>query len=233
MRAVRRYPQWSAATPAQVTLRAMTVITAERTGLVRRGQWLEYVTITWNCAECAIALLAGWWAGSIALTGFGLDSAIEVASAAALLWRLRRDHMAERRSSDDRSALKVVGWCFFALAVYVAADAVLMVLRRESPTESWLGIALASLSLAVMPLLARAKRRVAAGLDSAALAADARQTDLCAYLSALLLAGLAGNALFGWWWMDPAAALVMAPVIAREGWQALQGKTCSGCSSCH
>jgi divalent metal cation (Fe/Co/Zn/Cd) transporter len=204
----------------------------QRASLARRGQTLEWVTVIWNCLECLIALLAGWWAGSIALVGFGVDSLIEVASAGALIWRLRHDHRVAERANRDRTALRIVGWCFLALAAYVGWNSVEMLIRREAPAESWTGIALALLSVAVMPLLARAKRRVATGLNSAALAADARQTDLCAYLSVILLAGLAGNALFGWWWCDPAAALFMVPIIAREGVNALRGQACSDCGSC-
>lgn len=193
-----------------------------------RGRQLEWLTIAWNCAECFIAVVAGWLAGSIALVGFGIDSAIEVASAVALLWRLQ--HAGAAR---DQKALRIVGVCFLALAAYVATDAGLMLVRRQAPEESLTGIVLSLLSLAVMPVLARAKRRVAGQLNSAAMEADARQTDLCAWLSAILLAGLLLNALLGWWWADPAAALAMTPIIAREGLDALRGKTCANCSACH
>jgi divalent metal cation (Fe/Co/Zn/Cd) transporter len=204
----------------------------ERAGLVRRGRRLEYLTIGWNSLEGVIAVGAGLVAGSIALVGFGFDSVIEVTSGAALLWRLHMD-APERRERAEKTALKLVGWSFLLLAAYVAFDAVKSLARREPPEASYVGIALAALSLVVMPLLARAKRRVAAGINSRALEADSRQTDICAYLSAILLGGLALNALFGLWWADPAAALVMVPIIAKEGIEALRGETCCDGGACH
>ena len=190
---------------------------------VNRGIRLEYFTIAYNCMEAAIALIAGVLAGSVALVGFGLDSVIEVTSGATLLWRLRGDARRESR------ALKTVGVCFLVLAAYVAYEAGEALWMRRLPERTAPGIALAAVSMVVMPLLSRAKRRVAGRIASAALHADSRQTDFCAYLSAILLAGLLLNALLGWWWADPAAALVMAPVIAREGWGALRGKHCCDC----
>ncbi len=192
-----------------------------RGAAVRRGRRLEYLTIAWNSVEAAVALIAGLLAGSIALVGFGLDSVIEVSSGAIVLWRLFADH--ERA---ERIAIKVVGASFLALAAYVAFDSTKTLWLREAPERSLPGIVLAALSLIVMPLLARAKRRVAANIGSRALHADSRQTDLCAYLSAILLGGLALNALLGWWWADPLAGLVMTPIIANEGKEALRGKSC-------
>ncbi|HYH85783.1 MAG TPA: cation transporter [Pyrinomonadaceae bacterium] len=195
---------------------------------VRRGRWLEYLTVGWNSLEGVIAIGAGFVAGSVALVGFGLDSVIEVTSGAALLWRLHLD-APERRERAEQVSLKIVGVSFLALAAYVAFDAVKSLITREPPEASYVGIALAALSLVVMPLLARAKRKVAAKINSRALEADSRQTDICAYLSAILLGGLILNALFGWWWADPVAALVMTPIIAKEGVEALRGETCSDC----
>lgn len=192
-----------------------------RVAAVRRGRRLEYLTIAWNSAEAAVALVAGLLAGSIALVGFGLDSLIEVSSGAIVLWRLFADH--ERA---ERIALKVVGASFLALAAYVAFDCIKTLWLREAPQRSLPGIILAAVSLVGMPLLARAKRRVAAGIGSRALHADSRQTDLCAYLSAILLGGLVLNAVLGWWWADPLAGLVMTPIIANEGREALRGKSC-------
>lgn len=163
---------------------------------VRRGRTLEYLTIGWNSLEAVVAIGAGLIAGSIALVGFGIDSVIESLSGTVLLWRLRDDERGEQR---ERLALKLVGISFLALAAYVGFDAVKALIMREPPEASYIGIALAALSLIVMPLLARAKRKVAANLNSRAMKADSRQTDLCAYLSAILLIGLALNALFGWW----------------------------------
>jgi divalent metal cation (Fe/Co/Zn/Cd) transporter len=205
---------------------------ANRLELVRRGKRLEYLTVVWNSLEGLIAVAAGLLAGSVALVGFGIDSAIEVSSGAALLWRLHLDSP-ERRERAEQVALKLVGVSFLALAAYVTYDAVSSLVRREAPEASYTGIALAALSLVVMPLLARAKRRVAAGLRSRALQADSRQTTICAYLSAILLGGLILNALLGWWWADPVAALVMIPIIAKEGVAALRGETCCDEGTCH
>ncbi|MBA3714321.1 MAG: cation transporter [Pyrinomonadaceae bacterium] len=195
---------------------------------VRRGRQLEYLTIGWNSLEAAVAVGAGLLAGSIALVGFGVDSVIESLSGAVLLWRL-----AASGEDRERAALKIVGVSFLALAAYVAFDAAKSLLAHEPPDASYIGIALAVASLIVMPLLARAKRRVAATLNSRAMLADSRQTDICAYLSAILVAGLGLNALFGWWWADPVAGLVMVPIIAREGFAALRGETCCAGEACH
>jgi divalent metal cation (Fe/Co/Zn/Cd) transporter len=192
---------------------------------VRLGRRLEYFTLAWNLAEAGVAIFAGVAAASIALVGFGIDSVIECASGAVLLWRLQ-SHAGEAR---EERALKLVGGSFLLLAAYVAFEAIESLLARTPPEHSVPGIALACASLVVMPLLARSKRRVAVRLHSRALRADSRQTDLCAYLSAILLAGLALNALLDWWWADPVAALVMVPIIAREGIEALRGETCEGC----
>lgn len=203
-----------------------------RAASVRRGRLLEYLTIGWNSLEAIISIIAGLIAGSVALVGFGLDSLIEVSSGAALLWRLHLD-APERRERAERVALKLVGASFLLLAAYVAYDSVKSLIRREAPEASYVGIAVAALSLAVMPLLARAKRRVAAAISSRALQADSRQTDICTYLSAILLGGLILNALFGWWWADPVAALMMIPIIAKEGIEALRGETCCDDVGCH
>jgi divalent metal cation (Fe/Co/Zn/Cd) transporter len=192
---------------------------------VRRGRHLEYLTIGWNSLEAVIAVAAGLLAGSIALVGFGLDSIVEVISGAALVWRLHLD-APEKRERAEEVALKLVGLSFLLLAAYVAFDAVESLITRESPEASYTGITLAALSLIVMPLLAGAKRKVAASIESRALQADSRQTDICAYLSAILLGGLLLNALWGWWWADPLAALLMTPIIVKEGVAALRGETC-------
>jgi divalent metal cation (Fe/Co/Zn/Cd) transporter len=193
---------------------------------VRRGRRLEYVTIGWNLLEAIAAVTAAWFAGSIALAGFGFDSFIEVSSGAILLWRLSAGEQRER------VALKLVGIGFIALAAYIAFDAVKSLIMHEPPNESYIGIVVAALSLVVMPLLAWGKRRVAVALNSHAMRADSRQTDICAYLSAILLIGLGLNALFGWWWADPLAGLVMVPIIAKEGVEALRGETCCDGEKC-
>jgi len=204
----------------------------ERVLALRRGRMLEYLTIVWNLLEGLISVAAGLLAGSVALVGFGVDSFIESASGGAVLWRLHVDHP-EKRERSERMALKLVGVGFVLLAAYVTFDAVKAIINREPPEATYLGIGIAALSLVVMPLLARSKRRVAKDLHSHAMEADARQTDICTYLSAILLGGLLLNALFGWWWADPVAALVMIPIIVREGIHALQGKSCSGEGDCH
>ncbi len=197
-----------------------------RSHVARRGRRLEYFTIAWNSAEAVASLVAGLLAGSIALVGFGLDSVIEVSSGAVLLWRLRAEADAERRERAEHRALRLVGVCFLALAAYVAYDSIKGLVRHEAPAESIFGIVVAIASLMAMPLLARAKRQVARQLNSGAMHADSRQTDFCFYLSAILLAGLLLNALLGWWWADPVAALVMVPLIAREGVEGLRAKRC-------
>jgi len=197
----------------------------DRAALVRRGLWLNYATLGYNTLEGIVAVASGFLAGSIALVGFGVDSIIEVVSAGAAQWRLRADLDPVRREKVERITVRAIGAGFIALAIYVAYDAVRALLLREAPDESRVGIGLAALSLIVMPLLARAKRRVAVGLGSRALHADARQTSLCTYLSAILLGGLVLNAFLGWWWADPIAALVMVPIIAKEGAEGLRGET--------
>jgi divalent metal cation (Fe/Co/Zn/Cd) transporter len=197
---------------------------------VRRGIALEYLTVGYNSLEGLIAVIAGTVAGSISLVGFGIDSAIEVISGVTLLWRLHSDANEGARERIEKISLRIVGVSFLLLSVYVAYDAVTSLLRRDAPGESMVGIALAAVSLIVMPLLVRAKRRIAKKIKSAALEADATQTAMCTYLSAILLAGLTLNASVGWWWADPVAALVMVPIIAREGIEAVRGEHCSECS---
>jgi divalent metal cation (Fe/Co/Zn/Cd) transporter len=205
----------------------------DRAAVVRRGQWLEYFTIFYNSLEAVIAIVAGLMAGSVALVGFGFDSVIEVTSGAALLWRLHADVDEATRERADRLSLRIVGACFLALAAYVTYEALEVLITGNAPERSVPGMILAAVSVVVMPLLARAKRKVAAEIESAAMRADARQTDFCMYLSAILLGGLALNVLFGWWWADPAAALIMVPIIAREGIEAVQGKECGCSEACH
>jgi divalent metal cation (Fe/Co/Zn/Cd) transporter len=202
----------------------------DRASAVRRGKRLEYATVAYNSVEGLIGIGAGLVAGSIALVGFGFDSVIEVTSGAVLLWRLRADVDPARREHVEAVSVRIVGICFFVLALYIAYDSVRMFLLRESPERSLPGIVLAIASLVVMPILARAKRRVARMIASNALAADARQTELCMYLSAILLGGLVLNATFGWWWADPAAGLLMIPIVLREGLNGLKGRSC--CDHC-
>lgn len=197
-----------------------------RARLVKRGRRLEYFTIAYNSLEGLIAIVAGLIAGSIALVGFGFDSLIEVTSGVALVWRLNADVEEARREQVEAVALRIVGVLFLALAVYVSYESIRSLWSRESPNESVPGIVLATTSLIVMPLLVRSKRKVAREISSRAMAADSKQTELCTYLSAILLGGLLLNALWGWWWADPVAGLVMVPIIAKEGIEALRGETC-------
>ena len=192
----------------------------------REGRRLEYFTLGWNLTEALVGMGAGVIAGSIALIGFGVDSIIESFSGAILLWRLQRHKADEKR---EQLALKLVGISFFVLAAYVGVDAAKTLIQQEAPQASIVGVCLAAVSIIVMPILARAKRGVAARLHSRALVADSRQTDLCAYLSCILFVGLILNALFGWWWADSTAAILMVPIITREGIEALKGDACDAC----
>jgi divalent metal cation (Fe/Co/Zn/Cd) transporter len=193
---------------------------------VQRGRRLQYLTIAWNSAEFVIALVAGFLAGSVALIGFGFDSAIEVASSIAALWRLGWDHDEESRERAEQYALRMIGGCFLLLAGYILYESIHDLVGRIPPQHSIVGIVLAALSLVVMPWLARLKRKVAISLKSGALEAETRQTEICAYLSAILLLGLVLNAWLDWWWADPLAGIAMVPFIAWEGWGAIQGRKC-------
>lgn len=215
--------------PRAVAHTAETGAFQDRTALVARGRRLEYLTIAWNAFEAMVALVSGLLAGSVALVSFGLDSVIETVSALVLLWRFREKQDGERR---ERTARRLVGACFLLLAAYVTVESSRALWTRAQPERSVPGILIAVAAVIVMPLLGRAKRRVAERLQSQALHSDSRQADFCAYLSAILLAGLLLNAWLGWWWADPAAALVMVPIIAHEGVQGLRGEKCDCESSC-
>lgn len=196
-----------------------------------RARRLEWLSLWWNVFEALVAIAAALAAGSVALLGFGADSVVESVSAAILLWRLSvelggRDGPALERL--ERRAEQMVGASLSLLALYVAGDALLALARREAPETSGVGVALTATSLLVMMFLARAKRRLAAALGSAALHADAFQTTACWWLSLTALAGLGLHLAFGWWWADPLAALGMTVFIAREGADAWRGRAC-GC----
>ena len=202
----------------------------DRRAVVRHGRRLEYFTIAWNAAEGLVAVVAGVIAGSISLVGFGIDSFVEVTSGSVLLWRMSVDSELQRRELNEKRALRIVGVCFLLLAAYITYESVLDLWSGRAPEHSIPGIVLACVSLVVMPLLSRAKRTVGRALGSAAMHADAKQTEFCTYLSAILLSGLLLNAFFGLWWADPVAALIMVPLIAKEGIEGLQGKACDECS---
>jgi divalent metal cation (Fe/Co/Zn/Cd) transporter len=189
-----------------------------RAPALRRALGLEYLSLAWNVLETLVGFAAGLASGSVALMGFALDSVVESSSAAALIWRLRKERDGHAPAEEiEQRAVRIVGAAFFALAVYVGGQAIYDLVTRSAPEASALGIGLATVSVIVMPWLAARKRRLASTLDSRSLEADSDQTWLCTYISAFLLVGLGANAAFGWWWADPAAALVIAGFAAKEG----------------
>ena len=199
-----------------------TPIRSRRDVLARRIRFLVAATITYNVVEAVIALTEGTRVSSSALIGFGLDSVIEVSSAAAVAWQFS----AKDPETREKAALRFIAFSFFALAAYVSVDAVLSLLGFGEPRPSVIGITLAAASLAVMPVLSLAQRRAGRELGSVSAVADSKQTLLCTYLSAALLGGLVLNALLGWAWADPVAALVIAALAVREGQNAWRGDPC-------
>ena len=204
----------------------------DRPAALQRARVLNRFSIAWNVIEAAVALTAGIVAGSISLVGFGLDSVVEVSASAALAWRLSREGAGACTQPDDRRATRLVAISFAALGAYVGVEAVRSLAAGEHPDASGVGIALAIASLLVMPVLARAKRRVAPVLGSRAQDAEADQTALCALLSGVLLVGLTANAVLGWWWADGVAALGIAVLAFRASvttWRAESlADTCCG-----
>jgi divalent metal cation (Fe/Co/Zn/Cd) transporter len=200
----------------------------EREALVRRARLLAWGGNAWHVVEFAIALAAGVAAGSIALVGFGLDSLIEAGAGAVILWRFG----ARRRSSDhaERRAQQLIAASYFVLAAYIAVESLRTLLGGMHPETSWVGIGLAAVTAPTMPLLARAKQRVGRRLNSSATVSEGSQNMICAYLSVALLVGLGANALFGWWWADPVAALAIAAIAVREGRESWRGEAC--CDAC-
>jgi divalent metal cation (Fe/Co/Zn/Cd) transporter len=193
------------------------------TNAVRRIQRVQAITIVWMSAEAAVSLFAAWRAQSPALLAFGGDSAIELASAVVVLWRFQAS---AAREHAERRAARVAGVLLFVLAACVVATSVMALLGYSEPKPTFLGIAILIVAAVFMPLLAREKRRLSAATGSAALRADAVQSALCAYLSLIALTGLVINAIWHIKWTDPIAALAVLPLILREGWEALRGKTC-------
>ncbi|QPP05357.1 cation transporter [Streptomyces bathyalis] len=193
--------------------------------LARRIRLLVLATITYNVIEAVVAITAGTLASSTALVGFGLDSVIEVSSAAAVAWQFSAtDHAV--REAREKATLRLIAVSFFALAAYVTFDSILSMAGSGAADHSAVGIVLAALSLVIMPILSAAQRRAGHALGSASAVADSKQTQLCTYLSGALLIGLLANALFGWTWADPAAALVIAAVAVKEGRDAWRGDAC-------
>jgi len=196
--------------------------------VARQARWLAYVTVGWMVVEAAVAVWAGVRAKSVALLGFGGDSVIEVASGVVVLWRFWGAASATR----ERLAARLVGWGLVTLAVLVALDSVTALVQRRMPAVSIPGLVLTATSVVVMPFLAAAKRRVAGQAGSRALAGDARQSDICAWLSAVTLVGLGLRATSGWWWADSAAALALVPLIVTEGIAVVRAKALAdGCCS--
>lgn len=197
---------------------------ARREALVRRTQHLASIGLGWHALEASIALIAGAIAGSVALVGFGADSLVEMLAGAALLWRFgeARAHS----ESAERRAQQLIAASFVAIAAYIGVEAVSDLLTRTEPAASWVGVGLAIVTLATMPLLAEAKSRVARELHSSAGASEARQTVLCSYMAGTLLAGLSANALLGWWWADPIAALGIAAMALYEARNSWRGRRC-------
>jgi divalent metal cation (Fe/Co/Zn/Cd) transporter len=189
---------------------------------------LAWATIAWNTVEAVAAIVAGAVASSIALVGFGLDSTVEVLSASVIVWQMTRDVPEDR----EEQALRLIAVSFFGLAGYVTVQAVFDLASRSEPDTSTVGIAIAAVSLVVMPLLAELKRRNGRRLGSSSVVADSNQTLLCTYLSVVLLVGLVLNATVGWWWADPVAALVIAALAINEGREAWHGERCCDDHAC-
>ncbi|MEA2398569.1 MAG: hypothetical protein QOK25_2125 [Thermoleophilaceae bacterium] len=196
----------------------------ERASLIRRAKLLAWLGLGWHAIEATVALVAGLAAGSIALIGFGADSMIEALAGSILIWRFASARAASHGA--EHRAQKLISATFYALALYVGVEAVRTLAEGHHPDVSYVGIGLSAFTLVTMPVLAGAKRRVGQRLSSPATESEARQTTLCAYLSAALLIGLGANAVAGWWWADPVTALVICGVAVREGRRAWHGESC-------
>ena len=194
--------------------------------LIKKALKLEWFTVSYNVLEGIVSVAFGVLAGSIALVGFGLDSAIEVSAAAILLWRLSHKGSDEEAEEKEKKALRFVGITFFALAAYVLYESVSKLYFHQKPDKSIPGIVITTLSLLIMPILSAKKKKVAKQIGSRALEADAMETLICSYLSFTVLLGLVLNALFGWWWADPVAALAMVYFLVKEGRATLKGEGC-------
>jgi divalent metal cation (Fe/Co/Zn/Cd) transporter len=212
------------ATQLQAHSHGVALPAGRRRTLVRRTQLLAWVGLGWHAAEAAVAIAAGVAAGSIALIGFGADSLVEMVAGTILLWRFGAGRADS--ASAERRAQQLIAGSFVLIAAYVGFEAVRDLAGTHEPESSWIGIGLAAVTLATMPLLAGAKTRVARELHSSAGASEARQTVLCSYMAATLLAGLAANAVLGWWWADPVAALGIATFALREARNSWRGKQC-------
>ncbi|MGH7187694.1 MAG: cation diffusion facilitator family transporter [Burkholderiales bacterium] len=216
-----------AAAPGVLRIGPAPLMPEERARLVRRAKFLAWGGNAWHVVEFALAVGAGIAAGSIALVGFGADSLIEASSGLVVVWlftgRRLGSELAERR------AQQLIAASYALLVIYILVEAARTLVGGQHPAASWVGIGLAAFTAPTMPLLARAKRRVGHKLNSAATVSEAAQNQICAYLSVALLVGLLANALLGWWWADPAAALVIGGLAAREGWESWKGESCECC----
>jgi divalent metal cation (Fe/Co/Zn/Cd) transporter len=210
---------------ADATTSTSTPTTAVDPVWEKRARLVSWLTVGWNVTEAVVALTAAVLAGSPALLGFGLDSVVESLSSIVMIWRF---HRLEHGRHREQRALQLVGGSLLLLASFVLVDASRALVAHDEPAPSYVGIALAVISIALMPILARMKRRIAHEINSSALHADSKQTDICWYLASILLAGVGLNAVLDWWWADPVAALLMVPLIAKEGIDALRGKGCCG-----
>jgi divalent metal cation (Fe/Co/Zn/Cd) transporter len=212
-------------TTIQLQPRLPTVSRQERLALERRARLLAWGGNAWHVVEFAVAIVAGVIAVSPALIGFSLDSLIELAAGFVIVWlyRLRRGH------ADERRAQQLVAATYFLLVAFILVESAYTLVGGRHPDASWVGIGLAAFTAPTMPLLARAKRRVGRKLNSSATVSEASQNMICAYLSVALLVGLLANALAGWWWADPVAALAIAAIAATEGVESWQGKNCDCC----
>jgi len=212
--------------PGSDPMTAPVLSTARRAQLNRRSLRLAHITAGYNILEGVVAVTAGAAVSSTALIGFGLDSFVEVSSALVVIWQFRSRVPEER----ERLALRAIALSFFALAAWITVDAIRSILSTDRADTSPIGIGIAATSVIVMPLLVWAKRRTGRELGSAAVVADSVQTMLCTYLSVIVLVGLLLNATLGWWWADPAAALVIAAIAVREGVEAWRGEQCDDCA---
>ncbi len=204
-------------------------MTAETAQLKTNTRWafaLVGITLAYNIAEAVLSIVAGIIAGSVALVGFGFDSTIEVSAGVIVLVHLLRRK--EENAAWEQRAAQFIGVTFILLAIYVGYEAVASLVAADEPDVSYLGIGIAIASLALMPAVSVAKHRLAHRINSRALEAESRETLVCSYLSAALLLGLGANALLGWWWADPVAALVIVAVIVREGWEAFTRRELCG-----
>ncbi len=200
----------------------------EHARLVRRAKALSWLSVGWMTVEAGVAIAAALIAGSVALLGFGLDSMIELASASIIIWRFTgARHQSE---AAERRAQQMIALCFGALALYLTFDGIRVLAEGSQPAVSWAGAAVAAGAVIVMPLLATAKSRVAAGLGSAATAGDAAQSMLCALAAAGVLASVIANAALGWWWLDPVVGLGIAAIAVQEGRKAWGGESCGDCA---